>query len=438
MAKAFLPLLRARSPGEAFDFLMSGGATALDFVYDDFSTMSEIMARRAVRNALRDGKRSAFSVRRGERGYDVFLRPAFFPPPEGDRPKANPTTRLEVVIERFRASVADMRLERPDAANGACLTVSSDFLRLVKGEGLEARGLAVLEFPYLGESKVAFRHVAASVEGGKIIDWTMNQFFEAPVPAVFDDEGAWTDEIESRWPGAMRYDVPRDDFVPYAESAAYERRMCGLNQNPLKTGREAPPFSTEGRPDRVGTMSQRPFPYMEPLAGRIPRGAVMRLWDEAISRRELPCPRCGANWDAETPYCAACGTNAEIIRHAYAYGDEMPPKPIDLRRLEPLTDDTFVEVVQSLDVVIVFFAAPDTCPPCKEMHPIVKEMAGEGYPMVMVDIKNDAGEKLMDAYKVEGVPTFITFKDGRPLWRRDGPVTKTDLIRDLNDAQASR
>lgn len=296
MPRAFLSLPHARSPGEAFDLAMA--RAALDFVYADFSTMSEIMARRAVRNALRDGKRSAFSVRRAERGYDVFLRPAFFPPPEGDR-------------------------------------------------------------------------------------------------------------------------------------TAY-------GQNPLESRREAPPFSREARPGRLRRMSDRPFPYMEPLAGRIPRGALLRLWDEAMSRRELPCPRCGASWDAETPFCAACGTNAEIIRHAYAYGDEMPPMPIDLRRLEPLTDATFVEVVQSLDVVIVFFAAPDTCPPCKEMHPIVKDLASEGYPIVLVDIKGDAGDKLMDAYKVEGVPTFITFADGKPLWRRDGPVTRTDLIRDLKDAQAAR
>lgn len=87
-----------------------------------------------------------------------------------------------------------------------------------------------------------------------------------------------------------------------------------------------------------------------------------------------------------------------------------PDEPIHVEsgeQLQTLTD--------TYDAVLVDFYA-DWCGPCKQLEPIVEQVAAETDGAVAtVDI--DAHQRLAQQYQVRGVPTMVVFADGDPVER---------------------
>ncbi|ESZ86517.1 MAG: thioredoxin [Blastomonas sp. CACIA14H2] len=99
-----------------------------------------------------------------------------------------------------------------------------------------------------------------------------------------------------------------------------------------------------------------------------------------------------------------------------------------MSRLKIVTTETFeAEVLQSQIPVLVDFHAA-WCGPCKASAPALEDAARE-FEGEIAFVKVDVDEEptLARTYDVQGVPTFIVMKDGQPIERFQGLVSRGKL-----------
>lgn len=86
-----------------------------------------------------------------------------------------------------------------------------------------------------------------------------------------------------------------------------------------------------------------------------------------------------------------------------------------------ISEGDYWKTVGKTGLVLVDFGAP-WCPPCKKMEPVVAEVR-KRKDVEVTFVDGGANSDLMDKHKVEALPTFILYKGGKEVWRKQGIVS---------------
>jgi len=62
------------------------------------------------------------------------------------------------------------------------------------------------------------------------------------------------------------------------------------------------------------------------------------------------------------------------------------------------------------------------CPPCRKMEPVVKQIVKEKQ-LKLVNVDAGRDTDVMNSIKAKAPPTFVLYKDGKEVWRKEGIVT---------------
>lgn len=96
-------------------------------------------------------------------------------------------------------------------------------------------------------------------------------------------------------------------------------------------------------------------------------------------------------------------------------------------------EDFNEEVLNSEKPVLIDFYA-DWCEPCKQMAPIVEEVAGAISDKVkVVKINVDEENALTEQYKISSIPTLVFIKDGEVVRNLVGIRDTHELVEYLNN-----
>ncbi len=102
-----------------------------------------------------------------------------------------------------------------------------------------------------------------------------------------------------------------------------------------------------------------------------------------------------------------------------------------------ISQDTFQkDVLEAKGLVFVDFHA-EWCGPCKLTEPIVHQLSDEMKDIKFVSVDVDANQQVSQQYSVYSIPTFMVFKDGKPVSQFVGAMGKEGFLSEINKAKAS-
>jgi thioredoxin len=111
-------------------------------------------------------------------------------------------------------------------------------------------------------------------------------------------------------------------------------------------------------------------------------------------------------------------------------------KPVEgLKEENKMSNEQYVDLTGSAKLVLIDFGAT-WCLPCKKMEPVIEEIKKNMPDKVSVkNVDGGVNTDLMNTWKVEALPTFIMYKQGKEVWRKQGIVSSDELVSVINRFQ---
>ena len=94
-----------------------------------------------------------------------------------------------------------------------------------------------------------------------------------------------------------------------------------------------------------------------------------------------------------------------------------------------ISDSDFEQEVLKADgpVLVDFWA--EWCGPCKQLSPVLDELAAEmGDKLTVAKVNIEESPESPQKYGVRGIPTLILFKDGEAVATKVGSMPKSKLV----------
>jgi len=102
----------------------------------------------------------------------------------------------------------------------------------------------------------------------------------------------------------------------------------------------------------------------------------------------------------------------------------------DLPKVKPrnLRDDNMVKIIKESEIPVVVDCWADWCGPCKQIAPVIAELASEYNGRVLVaKLNTEKNRKMSQKYSVKSLPTILYFKDGKFITRTIGAMPKSSI-----------
>jgi thioredoxin 1 len=94
--------------------------------------------------------------------------------------------------------------------------------------------------------------------------------------------------------------------------------------------------------------------------------------------------------------------------------------------VQELGEVGFEEFVSKGTVLVDFFA--DWCMPCLMMAPVMDELSQKFKGKIkFAKVNVDSNNSLAQKYKVQSIPNFVLFKDGKPINQFVGAISEEDF-----------
>ena len=110
---------------------------------------------------------------------------------------------------------------------------------------------------------------------------------------------------------------------------------------------------------------------------------------------------------------------------------------IDYMATKDATNDSFKkDVLEQKGLVFVDFHA-EWCGPCKMTEPIINQLSADLKDIQFVKVDVDHNAETASSYSVFSIPTFIIFKDGKPVNQFVGAMGKEGFLKEIEKAKIS-
>jgi rhodanese-related sulfurtransferase len=103
-------------------------------------------------------------------------------------------------------------------------------------------------------------------------------------------------------------------------------------------------------------------------------------------------------------------------------------KPIEaVVAINQMSLSEYQSLLDTSTVVLVDFGTT-WCPPCRKMEPVLDQLQKElASNFILIKINAGIHTEIMQQLRIENIPVFIIYKNGKEVWRKEGLVSLIEL-----------